>query len=240
MVWSQIKNIAVVEFSPCLFLPLPGFASGNALVCCKKYVVVVIVLIFIILCSNRVIYSKVFLLGLSCCASTSMWFLLFVSFQLVLLESLGQESSQSILFVCFLLLGKPAPISKVVKVAEAEISVVSRNTFPFLWKCETPSHRPISHKCNSSAAAHLLYVQHKQLMWIRSAYQLGVLPQLRVSRLQVTMWSRLQQQVVAQAQCTMQHNASIPNPQVSTSHPSPSLPYHPSCPFTINPQQDAI
>ena len=38
MVWSQIKNIAVVEFSPCLFLPLPGFASGNALVCCKNYV----------------------------------------------------------------------------------------------------------------------------------------------------------------------------------------------------------
>ena len=187
-------------------------------------------------------YSNVFLLGLSCCASTSMWFLLFVSFQLVLLESLGQESSQSILFVCFLLLGKPAPISKVVKVAEAEISVVSRNTFPFLWKCETPSHRPISHKCNSSTAAHLLCVQHKQLVWIRSAYQLGVLPQLRVSRLQVTLWSRLQQQVAAaaQAQCTMQHNASIPNPQVSTSHPSPSLPYHPSCPFTINPQQDAI
>ena len=207
MVWSQIKNIAVVEFSPCLFLPLPGFASGNALVCCTNYVVVVIVLIFIILCSKRVIYSKVFLLGLSCCASTSMWFLLFVSFQLVLLESLGQESSQSILFVCFPLPGKPAPISKVVKVAEAEISVVSRNTFTFLCKCETPSHRPISHKCNSSTA---LYVQHKQLVWIRSAYQLGVLPQLRVSRLQVTMWSRLQQQqqVVHISSTSTMHNAA--------------------------------
>ena len=197
MVWSQIKNIAVVEFSPCLFLPLPGFAPGNVLFCYKK----------ICFCCGFfyfVIYSNVFLLGLSCYASTSTWFLLFVSFQLVLLESLGQESSQSILFVCFPLLGKPAPISKVVKVAEAEISVVSRNTFTFLCKCETPSHRPISHKCNSSTA---LYVQHKQLVWIRSAYQLGVLPQLRVSRLQVTMWSRLQQQQVVHISSAHKHNA---------------------------------